>query len=162
MADMVTRLASLDERLRLLEGGQRVGLSGPRAAWGVTVANTTVLNAYDPGPAAATWEDDLGNTGTGYPSITVENCPSRYMLFWSARTSNLINAAGYRCNAAIITIAIDGVDVPALPNVKREFYQFTPTSTEPPLSAITVRKDPPGTMPNLRDISIGILPLSVA
>ena len=102
MTRLIDRLASMDQRLRMLEGGARAGLSLLRSAWGTAAANPTVFAAYESGPTGSTWADHRGNTGTGYPSLTIVDCPARYLIFWSVRPINIATNAvsSYRPVAA--------------------------------------------------------------
>ena len=178
---LIARQDELDVRLRTLEGGQRVGLGKLRSAWGTAAADPTVFGAYESGPVGSTWSDDQGGSGTGYPSITITNCPTRYMIFWSVRPINLATNAvsPHRSRAVEITVAIDGIDVPSLPNARRLYQNLNAGTTDVSLAMIVARSEPPGThtfqmralwdtnpggtiIPRLTDIYLGVLPLSVA
>ena len=182
MTRLVDRLASVDQRLRMLEGGARVGLSGIRSAWGTAAADPTVFGAYESGPTGSTWTDDAGGTGTGYPSLTLVDCPARYMILWSVRPINVAvnTVSSYRCSAMTLTVAVGGVDVPVLPNARRLFQNLNTGTVDQSMAMIVVRRDAPGTktfqmralwndsypagtiLPRLTDIYLGVLPLSVA
>lgn len=110
--------ADIDRRLKLLEVSQRVGLNGVRAAWMTGTAVTTVYDVWDPGPAGATWADDQGATGTGYPIVTITNMPARAIVVWEARPANVGDtpAATYKTSSCQLAIAINGLtDYTALP-----------------------------------------------
>lgn len=180
MAELVDRLAAMDARVRLLEGGTRTGLGSIRSAWGTAAADPTVFAAFESGPVGSTWLDDKGATGTGYPVVTIVNCPTRYMILWAARPTGLANAATYRSIGVQITVAVDGVDIPSLPNARRLVANSNVLPVDAAQSAIVVRSQTPGThtfqmralwddtvpaapnQPRLTDLYLGVLPLSVA
>lgn len=176
---LAQQLEELERRLRMLEGGARVGLGGLRSAWG-TAAGDHVPGAYNSGPGSSTWLADDGSSGTGYPALTIPECPSRYMIFWSVRPINIGNSASWRSNQGEITVAINGVDIPTLPNARRGFANLNLQSADTTMSMIVARRELPSTktfqmraslqdtvpaapnQPRLTDIYMGVLPLAVA
>jgi hypothetical protein len=169
--------AEIERRLRVLETAPRVGLSGLRSAWQTAAASPSSFGAFEAGPVAATWTDDQGNTGTGYPTLTVTT-GTRYLLLWSARPSGLATAAAYRSASVEISVQIDGVSVPALPNALRTVQQLAATEFNAPASAIVARTAVPGahtfglvarwansqpaglTLPTLTEVHLAVLPIS--
>lgn len=182
MMAMADQFADLDRRLRTIEGGQRVGLGGLRSAWATNMQEHTVFGAWNSGPVAATWADDRDNTGTGYPAITIENCPSRYMILWSLTFNSVATnvTLPFRTSNAQIGVSINANDTPPLPNATRLFSNSNPGSTDVAMSMIVARQDVPGDKvfqfrtwcfddfpagsipPTLQGIYLGVLPLSVA
>lgn len=72
---LVATIADFNRRLQILEATQRVGLNRVRYAWATNDpagVQITTFNAWELGPVAGTWEDDQGNTGTGWPRVTVQ------------------------------------------------------------------------------------------
>lgn len=177
---LIDQLASVDQRLRMLEGGSRTGLSGLRSAWMTQFAEHTVFDAWDSGPVAALWADDLGNTGTGYPTLTVANCPTRYLIMYSVRVQTFARGLPFRSEALQMTVSINGNDTPSLPNAYATFANQNANLVAATISKIAARDEPPGTKtfqlrtwcfdnvpagvarPTLADIYLGVLPLAVA
>lgn len=169
--------AELDRRLRTLEAAPRVGLAGLRSVWQTAGVSPAVFGTYEAGVAGNTWRDDTGATGTGYPTITLTT-GRRYMIFWSARPISIANAAAYRSMAVELSVQVDGVNVPPLPNARRQFTNLNASTVDVPLSAIVTREITPGQhtfrmvaswtndqpaaaiLPTLTDTFLGILPLS--
>lgn len=119
MPDTFARtLSDFDRRLRNLEGASRVGLYGVRNAWLTATAAVTTFGSFESGPAGTTWQDDKGNTGTGYPQLTITNMPSRAWVVWEARPADVGGTplATYKCNSAQFCLAINGLtDFTTLP-----------------------------------------------
>lgn len=93
---MAATLAEIDRRLNALEVASRVGLNRARYAWATgTPATTTVYDAWDYGPVGATWEDDQGNTGTGYPRVTVTH-GRKCIFFVQGYAQNIANDATFK------------------------------------------------------------------
>lgn len=97
-------LADMDRRLRIMEATARTGLGGVRTAWATAAANPTSYGVLETGPVAATWEDDRGVTGTGYPTLTM-TMPARALIVWMARPIGLASAATYRSAAVTVRIS---------------------------------------------------------
>jgi hypothetical protein len=183
-------IADLMRRVQILESTQRVGLSGVRNAWLTATAVATTLGSFETGPAAATWADDQGNTGTGYPQFTIANMPARALIGWEARPANVHNdGATYKSQAVQLALAINGLDdyttLPggALPKTTRQHVN-TGTAAGPsrwPIMATAIRRFTAGqtytfrmvanwdstapaapTGPTLTDCQIWVLPLSAS
>lgn len=108
-----TTLADIDRRLKALETTQRVGLSRMRSAWGDDVSYTlTATNTWLDGTAeGATWTDDQGNTGSGFPEVTVTT-GRRVLIVATARANKVSALATNKSNLMRIGVSIDG-DTPA-------------------------------------------------
>lgn len=171
-------LAEIERRLRVLETAPRVGLSGLRSVWQTAGASPTTFGAtWETGAVGNTWTDDTGQTGTGYPTITL-TLGARYMIFWSARPLGIAAAAGYRSASVLLTVGIDGVFNPTLPSPRRQFANSNVLPVDLPIAAIVARSITPGShtfqiaaqwandvpaaggLPTLTDTFLGILPLS--
>jgi hypothetical protein len=118
-------------------------LSGLRSVWQTAGAVPTTFGVLETGTAANTWTDDTGQTGTGYPTITL-TLGARYMIFWSARPIGVANAAGYRSKSVLLSVGIDGQFNPPLPSPCRQFAQQGVLPVEMPIAAIVARSITPG------------------
>lgn len=180
---MAATIADLNRRLQILEATSRVGLSGVRTAWQTATAATTVLDAYESGPAGAAWQDDQGNTGTGYPVLTITNMPARAWLLWECRPANIgfTPAATYRSVQAQPVLAINGAAITSAPSNRRGYSNFGDGQSRAPVMGSAIRTFTAGasytfqmqvkwddtvpanpTMPTLTDAQIIVLPLSAA
>jgi hypothetical protein len=177
---LIARLNDLDARLRTVEGGQRVGLADVRSAWMTAAATQTVFGTSDTtGPAAATWEDDQGSTGTGWPQLDVTS-GRRVRIEWWGRPIGLATAAAYRSLSCTIGVRLNGaVFSPLFPNANRQIANGNPLPVDVAVGGAATRIVPPGTnnyrlsvvfgndqpaapnLPTLTDVLLLVTPLSV-
>lgn len=103
-------ISDLMKRVQILEATSRIGLNRIRFAWttqAFDVARVSTLDAWESGPATAAWQDDQGNTGTGYPTLTLVT--GRRALFLAmSRWYNVANEAGFIARTFAWGVGQDG------------------------------------------------------
>ena len=110
MQQIAEQMAAMDARIRLLEGGQRVGLAQTRSAW-MTSAGPHAIQHGSPdfvGPGAATWQDDLGGTGTGWPKLTITT-GTKVLVSWSATAAGFATSASFKSGAVGLFVHVNNV-----------------------------------------------------
>ncbi len=168
-------IADLERRLRVLESAQRVGLNQLRFVRSTAAASPTTYGSAEYGVAGNTWEDDQGNTGTGYPTIQMAT-PSKALLMIGYRPVDVGNAAGFKSHTVQVFVSIDGAGA----YVNRQYYQanidrnyvpvfsagvidLTPGDHTFQIGANWLLVNPGGgTAPLLSDAYMIVLPLSAA
>ena len=105
-------IADFDRRLRTLESAGRVGLSRVRAAWNTAAAPVAVFDAWYTGPAGAAWADDQGDSGTGYPALTLRT-GRRALVLAQAFAENIANDPTFKTFGWSLGIGIDGASPPS-------------------------------------------------
>jgi hypothetical protein len=178
---LVRRLDDLDGRLRAIEGGQRIGLASIRNVWGTAAVDaTTFAPSTDQGPVGSTWEDDEGNTGTGYPEIDVES-GTRVLIEWNARPIGLATSASYRSVSVTVGLLLNGAVLsPAIPTAARQIANGNAAPVDVSIGASLIRTVPAGVntykivatwgndqpaapnKPRLTDIQLMVTPLGFA
>lgn len=138
---IASTIAAFDQRLRTLEGASRVGLNRIRYAWATGTPQTTlVYDAFDYGPVTATWQDDRGNTGTGYPRVTVAHGKKALFLVqgYAQQIANDVTFKTYQW-----FLGAYGVGVPSIINPLMYRFQTHGPTTEGnnTVSLITARAD---------------------
>lgn len=123
---LATILHDFDRRIRTLESAERVGLNRIRMAWNTAAAPVGTFDAWYTGPAGAAWEDDRGNTGTGYPRVTVRT-GRKALVMAQGYADNIANDAAFRTYAWALGIGVDGATPP---NGQIDRYQTHGPTTE--------------------------------
>jgi hypothetical protein len=106
---MAATIADMQRRLQILEATSRVGLNRVRFAWSthaVNVAEVSTIGAWETGPATATWTDDRGTTGTGYPSLTLTT-GTKVLIIGAARYFDMSEDLGTAASVSF-GVGIDG------------------------------------------------------
>lgn len=105
-----TTMADFDRRLRALEGASRVGLNRVRFAWSTHFVPPApaAYGSWESGSTSATWEDDQGNTGTGYPRVTLVTGTKVLMIAQSYPQSYAHDPAVYKADTCNLGIGLDG------------------------------------------------------
>jgi hypothetical protein len=106
-----TLFADFDRRLRALESVASVGLHRIRLAWNVASAVVDTFDAWYTGPAGATWEDDRGNTGTGYPQVTLRT-GRKVLAIVQGYAASLAYDVAFRTYSWSLAISVDGATPP--------------------------------------------------
>ena len=171
-------IADLDRRLRVMEATPRVGLSQLRWCQGTASAVPSVFGANEYGTVGNTWLNDLGQVGTGYPTLTMVTS-AKVLMFVGCEPYNVGNAAGFRSNLVDVSVKIDGNEGYLLrryyqANIDRMYVPFMMMSVPLPalvagvahtftIGANWANTNPAaGTLPQLVDPFIFVLPLSAA
>ena len=173
-----SRFKDIEQRLHILETSARTGLSFLRWCKSTASAPPAVFGTNEYGTAGNTWVDDAGQTGTGYPTITMR-VPNRFLVIATYRAYDVANNAAYRSKSVQVNVKIDS----SAGYLNREVYQGNAAEMDVPVVAIEVlgSGDPAtglhtftlgatwddtypaaGTLPQLADSQLLILPLSAA
>lgn len=176
--DLPGVLADLQRQIRDLQVAQRVGLNQMRWCQATASAAPSVYGSVQYGVAGDTWLDDLGQTGTGYPTLTMVTS-AKVLMFVGCLPTDVGNAAGFRSNSVTVSVKIDGN--PGY--LQRGYYQanidrmYVPIMMmSVPLPALTpgvshtftiganwANTNPAaGTLPRLGESFLFVLPLSAA
>jgi hypothetical protein len=132
--------ADVQRRLQVLEATSRVGLNRVRYAWSTANAEVTSFGVWNSGPAAATWADDRGNTGTGNPSITVTH--GKKMLYFAQGDALAIaNDATFRTYRWYIGIGLPAGTPAVAPTMWRTQTHGPTTEGNNPLTLVVGRAD---------------------
>lgn len=105
-------IADIDRRLRALESAQRVGLNRVRMSWNTSSATVGTFGAWYTGPAGCAYIDDLGNTGTGYPRVTLVTGEKALVLV-QGYAVNIANDPTFRTYAWYIGFGVDSATPPS-------------------------------------------------
>lgn len=176
--DQATLLASIDRRLKALEVASRVGLSQLRWCQATASVSPSVYGSNQYGIAGDTWLNDRGQTGTGYPTLTLVT-PAKVLMFVGCVPTDIGNAAGFRSKSVRVQVKIDAAEG----YLQRDYYQaniermtFPIMMMSVPLPALTAgvshtftiganfenTNPAAGTTPRLGESFLFILPLSAS
>lgn len=137
-----TELQEIRSRLARMETAQRVGLNRIRFARATAAVDPTTFGSWEQGAAGTTWIDDRGNTGSGYPQLTVD-IHRKALVFFGAGIQNVAHLSPYRSELVDFGVGINGHDPEyyGAPIMYRRWWNPNSVPIEVPVGFFILRND---------------------